>query len=67
MPLVILSNSMVDLIPQSVSHLRASVHAVYTAEEAQACKPRLQAFGYMFEQLGCGPEQMQSRRASATT
>lgn len=57
-PLVILSNSMVDLIPYSVSHLKAPFHAVYTAEEAQAYKPRAQAFEYMFDQLGCGPEEI---------
>lgn len=57
-PLVILSNSMVDLIPHSVAHLKAPFHAVYTAEEARAYKPRAQAFEYMFDQLGCGPEDM---------
>jgi 2-haloacid dehalogenase len=57
-PLVILSNSMVDLIPHSVAHLKAPFHAVYTAEEARAYKPRMQAFEYMFDQLGCGPGQM---------
>ncbi|WP_158893232.1 MULTISPECIES: haloacid dehalogenase type II [unclassified Pseudomonas] len=57
-PLVILSNSMVDLIPASVAHLQADFHAVYTAEEARAYKPRAQAFEYMFEQLGCGPQDM---------
>lgn len=57
-PLVILSNSMVDLIPHSVAHLKAPFHAAYTAEEARAYKPRAQAFEYMFDQLGCGPEQM---------
>lgn len=57
-PLVILSNSMVDLIPHSVAHLKAPFHAVYTAEEARAYKPRLRAFEYMFDQLGCGPERM---------
>ncbi|GKS84580.1 haloacid dehalogenase type II [Acidovorax sp. SUPP1855] len=57
-PLVILSNSMVDLIPHSVAHLKAPFHAVYTAEEARAYKPRMQAFEYMFDRLGCGPGQM---------
>ena len=57
-PLVILSNSMVDLIPYSVAHLQAPFHAVYTAEEAQAYKPRAQAFEFMFDSLGCGPDQM---------
>ena len=55
-PLVILSNSMVDLIPASVAHLKAPFHAVYTAEEAQAYKPRMQAFEFMLDQLGCAPE-----------
>ena len=55
-PLVILSNSMVDLIPHAVRALEAPFHAVYTAEEAQAYKPRMQAFEFMFDQLGCNPE-----------
>lgn len=55
-PLVILSNSMTDLIPFSVERLGAPFHAVYTAQEAQAYKPRMQAFEYMFDMLGCGPE-----------
>lgn len=55
-PLVILSNSMIDLIPHSVARLEAPFHAAYTAEGAQAYKPRMQAFEYMFDQLGCGPE-----------
>lgn len=57
-PLVILSNSMIDLIPASVAHLKAPFYAVYTAEEARSYKPRLQTFEYMFDQLGCAPEQM---------
>lgn len=55
-PLVILSNSMVDLIPHSVEKLEAPFHAVYTAEEAQAYKPLMKAFEYMLDQLGCNPE-----------
>ena len=54
-PLVILSNSMTDLIPHSVAHLKAPFHAVYTAEEARAYKPRMQAFEYMLDRLGCSP------------
>ena len=57
-PLVLLSNSMVDLIPASVTRLRAQFHEVFTAEEARAYKPRMQAFEYMFDRLGCGPQQM---------
>lgn len=55
-PLVILSNSMTDLIPHSVAKLGAPFHAAYTAQEAQAYKPRMAAFEYMFDMLGCGPE-----------
>jgi 2-haloacid dehalogenase len=57
-PLVILSNSMTNLIPHSVARLEAPFHAVYTAQEAQAYKPRMQAFEYMLDQLGCAPEDM---------
>ncbi|MDC9811289.1 MULTISPECIES: haloacid dehalogenase type II [Rhizobium] len=55
-PLVILSNAMNSQIMSNVEKLGAPFHAVYTAEEAQAYKPRLQAFEYMFDMLGCGPE-----------
>jgi 2-haloacid dehalogenase len=57
-PLVLLSNSMVDLIPASIARLKAQFHDVFTAEEARAYKPRAQAFEYMFDRLGCPPEQM---------
>jgi 2-haloacid dehalogenase len=57
-PLVILSNAMNEQIPHNVAKLGAPFHRVYTAESAQAYKPRLQAFEYMFDQLGCGPEHM---------
>jgi 2-haloacid dehalogenase len=55
-PLVILSNAMNAQISSNVSKLGAPFHAVYTAEQARAYKPRMQAFEYMFEMLGCGPE-----------
>lgn len=55
-PLVILSNASLQQIQSNVGMLGAPFHAVYTAEEAQAYKPRMQAFEYMFGQLGCGPE-----------
>jgi 2-haloacid dehalogenase len=35
--------------------LGAPFHAVYTAEQAQSYKPRMQGFEYMLNQLGCGP------------
>lgn len=57
-PLVILSNASNDQIQRNVDQLGAPFHRVYTAEMAQAYKPRMQAFEYMFDQLGCGPEEM---------
>jgi len=57
-PLVILSNASDDQIHDNVAKLIAPFHAVYTAQQAQAYKPRLQAFEYMLDQLGCGPEDL---------
>lgn len=54
-PLVILSNASDTQINENVAKLGAPFHAVYTAEQAQAYKPRFQAFEYMFAQLSCGP------------
>lgn len=55
-PLVILSNAMDAQIRFNVARLGAPFHAVYTAEQARAYKPRMRAFEYMLESLGCGPE-----------
>jgi 2-haloacid dehalogenase len=55
-PLVILSNASDDQIHHNVAKLGAPFHAVFTAQQAQAYKPRLQAFEYMLDQLGCKPE-----------
>lgn len=55
-PLVILTNSMVSQISSNVARLGAPFHSVITAEEAGAYKPHLRAFEYMFDVLGCGPE-----------
>ena len=49
-PLVILSNASDSQIHRNVEKLGAPFHAVYTAEQAQAYKPRLQAFEYMLQQ-----------------
>lgn len=57
-PLVILSNASNDQIQSNVDKLGAPFHAVYTAEQAQAYKPRFQAFEYMLDELGCGPEDL---------
>jgi 2-haloacid dehalogenase len=55
-PLVILSNAADSQVMSNVEKLGAPFHAVYTAEQAQAYKPRYQAFEYMFDKLGCGPK-----------
>ncbi len=57
-PLVILSNASNDQIHKNVDKLGASFHAVYTAEQAQAYKPRLKAFEYMLDNLGCRPDEI---------
>lgn len=57
-PLVILSNSTVDLIPHSARNIGVPFHAVLTAEEAGAYKPLMRPFEYMFDRLGCSPEDM---------
>lgn len=57
-PLVILSNAADSQIQSNVDKLGAPFHAVLTAEQAQAYKPRLRAFEYMFDTLCCGPEHM---------
>jgi 2-haloacid dehalogenase len=63
-PLVILSNAMDGQIHANVAKLGAPFHAVYTAQQAQAYKPRLRAFEYMFDQLGCAPEDVLHGSAS---
>jgi 2-haloacid dehalogenase len=55
LPLVFLSNASDSQIHRNVEKLGAPFHAVYTAEQAQAYKPRLQAFEYMIDRLGCDP------------
>ena len=55
-PLVILSNAMEAQILHNVAKLGAPFHRVFTAEGAQAYKPRLQAFEHMLAGLGQKPE-----------
>ncbi|TDE88560.1 haloacid dehalogenase type II [Occultella glacieicola] len=57
-PLVILSNAADSQIGRNVEKLGAPFHRAFSAEQAQAYKPRLQAFEYMFAQLGCLPEEV---------
>jgi 2-haloacid dehalogenase len=54
--LVILSNASNDQIQSNVDKLGAPFHAVFTAQQAQSYKPRMQGFEYMFDQLNCNPE-----------
>ena len=55
-PLVILSNSMNNLIMSNVEKLGAPFHTVITAEEVGAYKPLAKGFEYMLDKLGCGPQ-----------
>ena len=55
-PLVILTNCDNATVMRNVEKLEVPFHAVLTAEDAQAYKPRYQAFEYMFKQLNCRPE-----------
>jgi 2-haloacid dehalogenase len=57
-PLVILSNASNDQIHKNVAMLGAPFAHVFTAQDAQAYKPRLQAFEYMLDNLGCPPEEI---------
>lgn len=57
-PLVILSNASNAQIQTNVDKLIAPFHSVFTAEQAQAYKPRLRAFEYMIDQLGCAPSEI---------
>lgn len=57
-PLVILSNASDDQIHKNVALLGAPFHRVYTAQQAQAYKPRLQAFEFMLDSLNANPEDL---------
>jgi 2-haloacid dehalogenase len=57
-PLVILSNADDAFLDISVPRLGADFHAVYTAEQAGAYKPRYQAFEYMLDSLGTQPDKI---------
>ncbi len=53
--LVILSNASNNQIQSNVDKLGAPFHTVFTAQQAQSYKPRMQGFEYMFDQLNCNP------------
>ena len=56
-PLVALSNADDRHLAVSIPKLGAPFHAVLTAEQAGAYKPRYQAFDYMLETLDARPEE----------
>lgn len=55
-PLVIFSNAADAQIGHNVAKLGAPFYKVFTAEQAQAYKPRYRAFEFMLDSLGCGPQ-----------
>lgn len=57
-PLVILSNAVDGILARNVAQLGADFHRVFTAEQARAYKPRLQAFEYLFDQLDATPDEV---------
>lgn len=57
-PLVLLTNSMNDLIPHHVPRLGAPIHMAITAEEVGAYKPQMKGFEYMLEKLDCRPDEI---------
>ncbi|SEE29950.1 haloacid dehalogenase type II [Ruania alba] len=56
--LVILTNAADEQISGNVGQLGAPFHAVITAEQARAYKPRLQAFEHMLTELDCAPSEV---------
>lgn len=57
-PLVALTNAMNDQIPHNIARLGAPVTHVLTAENAGAYKPQMRAFEFMFDTLGCAPDEV---------
>ncbi|MDE1169076.1 MAG: haloacid dehalogenase type II [Pseudomonas sp.] len=57
-PLVIFSNASDSQIMSNVDKLGVPFHKVFTADQAKVYKPRLAAFEFMLDNLGCGPEDL---------
>lgn len=57
-PLVLLSNSMKDLLPHHIPRLGAPIHLAITAEEVGAYKPQMKGFEYMLQKLNCQPDEI---------
>jgi 2-haloacid dehalogenase len=55
-PLVGLTNAANVQIPHNIERIGVPFHAVYTAGQAQACKPQMKAFEYLLDRLNCNPE-----------
>jgi 2-haloacid dehalogenase len=55
--LVIFSNTSDSLVFHNADKLGVPFHRVFTAEQAQAYKPRLRAFEYMIDQCGGNPDE----------
>ena len=66
-PLVILSNASDQQIALNVARLGAPFHRVLTAEQARVYKPRLAAFLYLFDALGCRAKDFEQVRACVST
>jgi 2-haloacid dehalogenase len=63
--LVILSNAADEQIGRNVEKLGAPFHAVITAQQASAYKPRLAAFEFMLDALRCSPDEIVHVSSSA--
>ena len=57
-PLVLLSNSMKDLLPHHIPRLGAPIHMAITAEEVGAYKPQMKGFEYMLQKLDCRSDEI---------
>lgn len=57
-PLVLLSNSMKDLLSHHIPRLGAPIHMAITAEEVGAYKPQMKGFEYMLQKLDCRPDEI---------
>lgn len=57
-PLVLLSNSMKDLLPHHIPRLGAPIHMAITAEEVGAYKPSMKGFEFMLNKLNCNPDEI---------
>lgn len=57
-PLVLLTNSMDDLVVHHVPRLGAPIYMTITAEEVGAYKPQMKGFEYMLKKLDCKADEI---------